>query len=333
VGPVISEDTLWACTSCGYCEAACPIELEHLDRFFRMRQHQVMIAGEFPHELKKVFEAYESQGNPWGLDAGQRGDWAQGLDVPRVTSADDMAALELLFYVGSAMSYDPRGQKIARAFVTILQRAGVRFGILGADEGSTGECVRRTGNEMLFQQLATSLVGTLDERGVKRIVTCDPHALNSLRNEYPEFGGHYEVLHHTQLINELLAQGRIHVNAALQRVVFHDPCYLGRHNGEFEAPRAVLAQLCSDAPLEMALNREKAMCCGAGGGRMWMEETLGKRINVLRVEQALAVQPQTIATACPYCAVMVGDGLGAVAGATATSRDIAELVAEALVPA
>ncbi|MBK6472407.1 MAG: (Fe-S)-binding protein [Betaproteobacteria bacterium] len=332
-GPVISEDTLWACTSCGYCEAACPIELEHLDRFFRMRQHQVMIAGEFPHELKKVFEAYESQGNPWGLDAGQRGDWAQGLNVPRVKGAEDMAALDLLFYVGSAMSYDPRGQKIARAFVTILQRAGVRFGILGPDEGSTGECVRRTGNEMLFQQLATALVGTLNERGVKRIVTCDPHALNSLRNEVPEFGGHYDVLHHTQLIHELLAQGRIQVNAALQRVVFHDPCYLGRHNGEFEAPRAVLARLCSDTPLEMALNREKAMCCGAGGGRMWMEETIGKRINILRVEQALEVQPQTIATACPYCAVMVGDGLGAVSGATATSRDIAELVAEALVPA
>jgi len=333
VGPVISEETLWACTSCGYCEAACPIELEHLDRFFRMRQHQVMIAGEFPHELKKVFEAYESQGNPWGLDAGQRGEWAQGLDVPRVKSAEDMAALDLLFYVGSSMSYDPRGQKIARAFVTILQRAGVRFGILGRDEGSTGECVRRTGNEMLFQQLATSLAGTLNERGVKRIVTCDPHALNSLRNEYPEFGGHYEVLHHTQLINELLAQGRIKVNAALQRVVFHDPCYLGRHNGEFEAPREVLARLCSDTPLEMALSREKAMCCGAGGGRMWMEETIGKRINVLRVEQALEVQPQTIATACPYCAVMVGDGLGAVPGAQAASRDIAELVAEALAPA
>ncbi|MDP2007575.1 MAG: heterodisulfide reductase-related iron-sulfur binding cluster [Rubrivivax sp.] len=333
LGPVISDDTLWACTSCGYCEAACPIELEHLDRFFRMRQHQVMIAGEFPHELKKVFEAYESQGNPWGLDAGQRGDWAQGLGVKQVRSAEDMAGLDVLFYVGSAMSFDPRGQKIARAFVTILQRAGVRFGMLGADEGSTGECVRRTGNEMLFQQLAGSLIGTLNQRGVQRIVTCDPHALNSLRNEYPEFGGHYEVVHHTQFIQELLAQGRIAVNASLQRVVFHDPCYLGRHNGEFEAPRVVLAQLCSDTPLEMALSREKAMCCGAGGGRMWMEETIGKRINILRVEQALEVRPQTIATACPYCAVMVGDGLGAVPGAAALSRDIAELVAEALVPA
>lgn len=331
VGPVIGEETLWACTSCGYCEAACPIELEHLDKFFRLRQHQVMIAGEFPHELKNVFEAYESQGNPWGLPVQQRGDWAKGLDVPVVQDAEAMAGFEMLFYVGSALSYDPRGQKIAKAFVAVLKAAGVRFAILGAQEGSTGECVRRAGNEMLFQQLAGTLVESLNGLGVKRIVTCDPHALNSLRNEYPEFGGQYEVVHHTQLIAELLAQGRLQVKGALQGVVFHDPCYLGRHNGEFDAPRAVLAQLGGTPPLEMTLNREKAMCCGAGGGRMWMEETIGKRINILRVEQALEQQPQTIATACPYCAVMVGDGLGAL-NSTVASKDIAELVAEALVP-
>ncbi len=331
VGNVIAEDTLWACTSCGYCEAACPIELEHLDKFFRLRQHQVMIAGEFPHELKKVFEAYEAQGNPWGLQSSERAAWAQGLDVKVVTGRDDLADLEVLFYVGSAMSFDPRGQKIARAFVKVLQHAGVRFGILGAREGSTGECVRRVGNEMLFQQLAGALVETLNEVGATRIVTCDPHALNSLRNEYPEFGGHFQVQHHTQLIAELLAQGRIQVGAQLQRVVFHDPCYLGRHNGEFEAPRAVLRQLCSDVPLEMALSREKAMCCGAGGGRMWMEETIGKRINITRAEQALALQPGTIATGCPYCAVMMADALGAAQPQAKTvSRDIAELVADAL---
>lgn len=331
VGPVIGEETLWACTSCGYCEAACPIELEHLDKFFRLRQHQVMIAGEFPHELKNVFEAYESQGNPWGLPVQQRGDWAKDLDVPLVQDAEAMAGFEMLFYVGSALSYDPRGQKIAKAFVAVLKAAGVRFAILGAQEGSTGECVRRAGNEMLFQQLAGTLVESLNGLGVKRIVTCDPHALNSLRNEYPEFGGQYEVVHHTQLIAELLAQGRLQVKGALQGVVFHDPCYLGRHNGEFDAPRAVLAQLGGTPPLEMTLNREKAMCCGAGGGRMWMEETIGKRINILRVEQALEQQPQTIATACPYCAVMVGDGLGAL-NSTVATKDIAELVAEALVP-
>jgi Fe-S oxidoreductase len=331
VGMVISEDTLWACTTCGYCEAACPIELEHLDKFFRMRQHQVMIAGEFPHELKRVFEAYESQGNPWGLPAEQRGDWAHGLDVPVVRTAADMAGMDYLFYVGSAMSFDPRGQKIARAFVRILQRAGVRFGVLGAREGSTGECVRRVGNEMLFRQLATALAGTLGELGVRRIVTCDPHALNSLRNEYPELGVECEVIHHTQLIAELLADGRIVVDASLRRVIYHDPCYLGRHNGEFDAPRAILARLSADAPLEFALSREKSMCCGAGGGRMWMEEKIGKRINIARAEQALEASPDTIATACPYCAVMIGDGLGALDATRVTeSRDIAELVADAM---
>ncbi len=336
VGGAISADTLWACTSCGYCEAACPIELEHLDKFFRMRQHQVLIAGEFPQPLKKVFEAWEVQGNPWGLDAGTRGDWARGLNLPVVTSAAQVAALDYLFYVGSAMSFDPRGQKIARAFVTVMQHAGVRLGILGPREGSTGECARRLGNEALFQQLAAGLVGTLGEVGATRIVSCDPHAMNSLRNEYPEFGGHYEVIHHTQLIAELLRQGRIRLQPAkLERVIYHDPCYLGRHNGEFDAPREVLARLCSDAPLEFELSRERAMCCGAGGGRMWLEENIGTRINVARVEQALAVRitaaPAVIATACPYCAVMMADGL-AVAGADGStiSRDIAELVAQAL---
>jgi len=332
VAGVISEDTLWACTSCGYCEAACPIELEHLDKFFRMRQHQVMIVGEFPHELKKVFEAWEVQGNAWGIQAEQRADWARGLEVPIVSSAADAAGLDFIFYVGSAMSFDPRGQKIARAFVTILRHAGVKFGILGAHEGSTGECARRLGNEMLFQQLAANLVATLGELGATRIVTCDPHALNSLRNEYPDFGGRYEVIHHTGLIADLLVRGRIRVSPALERVVYHDPCYLGRHNGEFDAPRAVLARLCRDEPLEFALTREKAMCCGAGGGRMWLEENLGTRINVARVEQALAVAPKTIATACPYCAVMMADGLAATQdGARTQSRDIAELVADALV--
>ena len=333
VANVIAEETLWACTTCGYCEAACPIELEHVDRFFRMRQHQVMIAGEFPHELKHLFEAVEAEGNPWGLPASERGSWAEGLGVPVVRDAAQMASLEVLFYVGSAMSYDPRGQKIARAFVRILQHAGVKFGILGAREGSTGECVRRVGNEMLFRQLATALSATLGELGVRRIVTCDPHALNSLRNEYPEFGIDVEVVHHTQLIAELLADGRIEVDATLAGAIYHDPCYLGRHNGEYDAPRAIVARLSSDVPREFALAREKAMCCGAGGGRMWIDETIGKRINVLRVEQALAEAPRTIATACPYCAVMMADGLGTLGkDGEVASRDIAELVADALRP-
>jgi Fe-S oxidoreductase len=329
VGSAISEDTLWACTTCGYCEVACPIQLEHLPKFYRLRQRQVMMEGEFPHELNRLFAAYESQGNPWGLDAATRGDWARDLRVPVVTGADEVATLDYLYYVGSASSFDPRGQKIARAFVKVAQAAGIRLGILGPQEGSTGECVRRLGNEMVGQQLATSLVETLNRLGVTRIVTCDPHAFNALKNELPEFGGRYEVVHHTQAIDLWMRDGRLKTAPMHERVIYHEPCYLGRHNGEYEAPRRVLQAISKGAPLEFDLARDKAMCCGAGGGRMWLEETIGTRINVLRAEQALAKQPAAVATGCPYCAVMVGDGL-AQKDDRVPARDIAELVAEAL---
>ena len=332
VGSVISEDTLWACTTCGYCEAACPIELEHLPRFFRMRQHRVMMDGEFPHELKPVFAAYESQSNPWGLSSDTRADWARDLGVPVVTNPEQIKDLDYLYYVGSAESFDPRGQRVARAIVAILREAGVSFGILGVAETSTGECVRRAGNEMLFQQLAAALIETLNGLGVTRIVTGDPHAFNTLRNEYPEFGGRYEVIHHTQLIARLLAEGRIQVDASFERVIYHEPCYLGRHNGEYEAPRAIIRKLTQDAPLEFVLAREKAMCCGAGGARMWQEEKIGTRINVVRVQQALPLAPKVIATACPYCAVMMSDGVSALDKADEIPvRDLAELVATAMV--
>ena len=329
IGGPISDETLWACTTCGYCEVACPIGLEHLPKFYRLRQRQVMMEGEFPAELNKLFSAYESTGNPWGLDAGARGDWAKPLDIPVVSTAEDVAALDYLYYVGSASSFDPRGQKIARAFVKVAQAAGVRIGILGAGEGSTGECVRRLGNEMVFQQLATTLVETLNGLGVRRIVTTDPHAFNALKNELGEFGGHYEVVHHTQAIDAWITSGRLKVKPTHQRLIYHEPCYLGRHNKEYDAPRRILYAVSKDGPLEFTLARDKAMCCGAGGGRMWLEETTGTRINVLRAEQAMEKAPAVVATACPYCAVMVGDGLAQV-NDTVPARDIAELVAEAL---
>ncbi len=330
VGGVIAAESLWACTTCGYCEAACPIELEHLPRFFRMRQHQVLMEGAFPHELKAVFDAYDVQSNPWGLPADARGDWARGLPVRVVATPDDVRAIDYLFYVGSAESYDPHGQRIAAAFARIMNHAGVRFGILGPRETSTGECVRRAGNEMLFQQLARALIATLDGLGVTRIVTCDPHAFNTLANEYPEFGGRYEVVHHTQLIARLLAAGRLRVSPAFERVIYHEPCYLGRHNGEYDAPRAAIARITRDAPLEFPLSRERSMCCGAGGARMWMDERIGQRINVTRVAQAKPFAPRIIATACPYCATMMSDGLKTL-GEDAEVRDVAELVAAALV--
>jgi len=331
VGNVISEDTLWACTTCGYCEHACPIQLEHLGKFYRLRQHQVMMEGAFPAELKTLFDNYESAGNPWGLPADARADWAKGLEVPLLESAEQAKGIDYLFYVGSAQSFDDRSQKVARALVKILRAAGVRFAILGPAEGSTGECVRRAGNEMLFQTLAQGLVETLNGLQVARIVTCDPHAFNSLKNEYPEFGGRWEVVHHTQLIDELVLAGRIRLRPSYGKVIFHEPCYLGRHNGEYEAPRRLLAAVCRDAPLEFPLNRAHAMCCGAGGGRFWMEEHIGKRINVTRVEQALPQGPEVIATACPYCTTMIRDAttqLGC--DSTIATRDIAELVADAI---
>jgi len=222
IGDVIKEETLWACTTCGYCERACPIGLEHLGRFYRLRQHQVMMEGAFPQDLKAVFDAYESQSNPWGLPADTRGAWAKDLDVPVLVSAEQAKDIDWLFYVGSAQSFDNRAQKTARALVKILRAAGVRFAILGANEGSTGECVRRAGNEMLFQTLAQALVATLNGLAVKRIVTCDPHAFNSLKNEYPEFGGKFEVVHHTQLIDRLIRDGKIAPRRAFEGVIYHD---------------------------------------------------------------------------------------------------------------
>jgi Fe-S oxidoreductase len=331
VGGVIPEETLWACTTCGYCERACPIGLEHLGRFYRLRQHQVMMEGAFPAELKAVFDAYESQSNPWGLPAETRGDWAKGLDVPVLESAAQAKEFEWVLYAGSAQSFDARAQKAARAFVKVLQAANVRFAILGARESSTGECVRRAGNEMLFQSLAGTLVATFSELGVTRIVTCDPHAFNALKNEYADFGGRYEVVHHTQLIDRLIAEWRLAPRRAFTGLLYHEPCYLARHNGEYDAPRRVIAAISSDTPPEFDLARDKAMCCGAGGARMWMEERTGKRINILRAEQALAKSPRTVATACPYCATMLRDGLADLGReGEVDTRDIAELVAESL---
>ncbi len=332
VGEVISEDTLWACTTCGYCESACPIELEHLGKFYRMRQNKVMMDGEFPAELQGAFDNYERQGNPWGLNSATRGEWAEGLDVPLLEGAEQAKQLDYLFYTGSAQAFDSRNQKVAKAFVKILKAAGVKFAILGANEGSTGECVRRAGNEMLFQELAGTLVETLKEYQVENIVTCDPHAFNSLKNEYPEFGGNYRVLHHTQLIQQLLEEGRIRVTPEFERVIFHEPCYLGRHNNEYEAPRAILDRVTKDGVMEFAMSREKSMCCGAGGARMWMEETIGQRINVTRVSQALEHEPKVIATACPYCTIMMTDGVAHHGKEEEIqTKDIAELVADSLV--
>ena len=292
VGGTISEDTLWACTTCGYCEVACPIGLEHLPKFYPPAAAPGDDGRRVPARAEPRVRRLRVTGNPWGLDAGTRGDWAKDLGVPVCRSAEEVAELDYLYYVGSASSFDPRGQKIARAFVRVAAAAGIRSGSSAPLEGSTGECVRRLGNEMVFQQLAGALVETLNRLGVKRIVTTDPHAFNALKNEFGEFGGHYEVMHHTQAIDAWMRDGPPEGRSDARAVIYHEPCYLGRHNGEYEAPRRVLFAVSRDAPLEFELSREKAMCCGAGGGRMWLEETIGTRINVLRAEQAMAQHPR-----------------------------------------
>lgn len=332
VGEVISEDTLWACTTCGYCESACPLELEHLPRIFRLRQNMVMMETEFPEEFQNVFDNYENQSNPWGIGANSRGDWAKKLDIPIVTSEEEMADYEYLYYTGSAQSFDSRNQKVAESMVKILRAANISFAVLGAEEKSTGECVRRAGNEMLFQQMADEFIESFKEVNVTKVITCDPHAFNTLKNEYPEFGGHFDVIHHTQLLSELMESQKIEVNESFDNVIYHDPCYLGRHNGEYEAPRSVIDKITSDDVIEFDMNKEKAMCCGAGGGRMWLEETIGSRINETRVEQAMQKEPKVIATACPYCLIMMDEGAGNKGLQDKVERkDIAELVAEALV--
>jgi Fe-S oxidoreductase len=344
---VIDQDVLWSCTSCGACVEQCPVDIEHVDAIVDMRRYQVLIESAFPSELGGLFKNLENKQNPWGMSARARLDWAKDLPFEvKIAGQDveDLAEVDYLFWVGCAGAYEDRAKKTTRAVAELLDTAGVSFAVLGDGETCTGDPARRAGNEFLFQMLAQANVEVLNEVGAKKIVVTCAHCFNTLKNEYPQVGGQYEVVHHTQLLNRLVREKKLvpvsrpaeadtaGVASTAESVTYHDPCYLGRHNGEFDAPRAILERLGAAPPLEFALAREKAMCCGAGGGRMWIDETIGTRINVLRVEQALETSPQTIATACPYCAVMMEDGLAAVpAAGTTRSRDIAELVAAALV--
>jgi Fe-S oxidoreductase len=310
VGAVIGEDTLWACTTCGYCEAACPIELEHLPEFFKLRQHRVLMDGEFPHELKPVFEAYESQSNPWGLPSQTRADWAKGLDVPRWTDASQAGGFDVLFYVGSAQSFDPRGQKIARALVQVLRAAGVRFAILGEAETSTGECVRRTGNEMLFQTLAAQLVETLNGLGVQRIVTADPHAYNALEKDY---SGLPPVQHISEVIVDAVRSGRLTLTPGdngSKTYIYHDPCYLGRHNALYDLPRQAIDAIPGIRRAEMTGDcRDRSFCCGGGGLMLFYEPEEEQRMGVVRVKMAQEAGADVIITACPFCLVNIEDAI------------------------
>jgi Fe-S oxidoreductase len=318
-GGVIDPDVLWSCTSCGACVEQCPVDIEHVDHIIDMRRHQVLIESEFPSELGVLFRNLENKGNPWGQNAKDRLDWTKALDFKVPVFDGELAEdVEYLYWIGCAGAFDDNAKKTVRATAELLHRAGVNFVVLGTEETCTGDPARRSGNEFLFQMMAQQNVEMLNavfegrEPGKRKIVTTCPHCMNTLGREYPQLDGHYEVVHHTQLLNKLVRDGKLVPVAApageSQDVTFHDPCYLGRHNGVYTPPRELVGA--AGATLtEMPRHADRSMCCGAGGARMWMEEHIGKRVNLARTEEALATEAKQIATGCPFCRVMLTDGL------------------------
>ena len=320
LAPIIDTETLWSCTNCGACVEQCPVDIEHVDHIIDMRRYQVLIESDFPSELAGLFKNLENKGNPWGQNAKDRLNWINEMefDIPVFgQDADSFEGYDYLFWVGCAGAYEDRAKKTTKAVAELLATAGVKFMVLGADETCSGDSARRAGNEFLFQQLAQQNIETLNgvfdgvEESKRKIVVTCAHCFNTLNNEYPQVGGSYEVVHHTQLLNRLVrAKKLVQVAPVSQDVTYHDPCFLGRHNKVYNAPRELMEA--SGAKLvEMPRHGERSMCCGAGGARMWMEERIGKRINIDRVDEALTTNPSKIATGCPFCRVMLTDGVTA----------------------
>jgi len=332
----IADEELWSCTTCMACVQECPVMIEHVPAIIEMRRGLVLTESNFPPELQPMYQNLERNFTPWAFSYTTRADWAEGLNIK--TLAED-SNVEVLFWVGCAGSFDARYKKVAVAFAKLMQRAGVKFGILGTEEKCTGDPARRTGNEYLAQMLMKENIETLNRYHVAKIVTMCPHCFNTLKNEYRQFGGTFEVVHHTQFIYQLIEAGRLKVSKALSvppssaegRVTYHDPCYLGRYNSEYDAPRAAIKSIPGLELVEMGRSRDRSFCCGAGGGRMWMEETIGKRINLERTEEALSLKPDVIATACPFCMTMLSDGVKMKEQEEEVKvRDVAELILEAI---
>ena len=331
----ITAEEVWSCTSCRACDEICPVNIEILDKILDMRRYLSLMESNFPSELGNAYRAMENQGNPWGMNQGERADWAvslkdAGVDVTVVDPGEPLSS-EYLYWVGCAGSFDDKNKKVTQATAKLLQRAGIDFAILGPSENCTGDPARRSGNEYIFQMLAMQNIETLEGMGVRKIITQCPHCFTTLANEYPQLGGHYEVVHHSQFLEQLVESGQLDLTAAAleERVVYHDSCYLGRHNDVYTAPRKVIGKLKGIEIVEAPRNGTKGMCCGAGGARMWMEEHIGKQINVERSQELLATGATKIATACPFCYIMIDDGVKA-QGVTDDEVQVADIAIHVL---
>ena len=337
---VIDPDVLWSCTNCGACVEECPVDIEHIDHIDGMRRHQVLIESAFPVEAAGMLKNLENKGDPWGMGAARRAEWMTELDFEVPVAAGKIEEeVEYLFWVGCAGALEDRAKKTTKAIAALLHAAGVRFAVLGPAETCTGDPARRIGNEFVFSMLAAQNIETLNEAAPKTIVASCPHCFNTIANEYPQLGGTYEVIHHTQLLARLVEQGKLTPAARVEeKITYHDPCFLGRHNKVFTPPRQIIDAVPGTTAEEMHRCKNRGFCCGAGGARMWMEERIGKRINTERIEEALALNPDTISTACPYCLVMLGDAVNAKkssgeARETLEVVDVAQLLARSVSPA
>jgi len=328
-GEVILDETNWSCTTCKACEEACPLFIDFIDRFVEMRRYMVLEESRFPNELTATFKNLENNGNPWGVSAEDREKWADGISVPKMRDMD--GEVDYLFWIGCAGAYDAQSQKVIISMIRILNASGVKYAILGKEETCTGDPARRTGNEYLYQILAEQNIETLNNLKFKKLITICPHCLNTIGNEYPQLGGNYEVIHHTELIAELIQDGKINFDGSFnKRITYHDSCYLGRHNKIYDGPRRSLKAIPGVSLIEMGRSRENGFCCGAGGGRMWLDEKKPK-VNHNRVDEAASLNLSMVATACPFCAVMIKDGINETGReGQMETQDIAQMVAGAL---